>query len=472
MALTKAHTSIFTVCLGVAGMALALGPTACGSQDTGSGGSGGRGQGGGNGGTNPGVGGTNPGVGGTNPGVGGTNPGVGGTNPGVGGTNPGTGGTNPGTGGTNPGTGGTNPGTGGTGTLGTGGTDPGTGGTGTLGTGGTGTLGTGGTGTLGTGGGSSHPDCDGRGETPTNVITQPCGSFITPFPVPGGTKIQLGPYGARMDVNVGAGFENPDPADTASCAGFAAIFGEDPMLTNQLLNVGPQPCSASGMAGNCLNMRLYSVYYPATWPEGPIPVLAWGNGTCAQPEGYGALLRYIASYGFVVFAPNSRQAGTGATLRKALDFAAAANANGPYAGHLDMSKVGVMGHSQGSGAANGAASDSRVKAVILYNGGTSNAKPFLAVSGVMDIGGLTQASMASAVNAATKGAYLWYLNPVGQGSLKGHLTLMLSPQRLTDQSVSFWQMTLNNDAAARAKFVGANCAFCGKTDYTFGQKGF
>jgi hypothetical protein len=230
------------------------------------------------------------------------------------------------------------------------------------------------------------------------------------------------------------------------------------------------------MAGNCLNFGLYSVYYPAIWPEGKVPVLSWGNGTCAQPEGYGALLRYIASYGFFIVAPNCREVGNGAALRKGLDFAAAANADSasPYFGHLDMAKVGVMGHSQGSSAANTAASDSRVKAVILFNGGQSNAKPFLAISGDGDIGGATNASMSSAVNGASKGAYLFYHNPVGapQFGITGHLVLMLSPQRVTDQATSFWQTVLNNDAAARAKFTGTSCAFCTHaSDYNFGQKG-
>jgi len=337
-----------------------------------------------------------------------------------------------------------------------------------------GSAGVGGGGAGGVGGGNL-PDCTGIGETPTNPVTGACGSFITPFPPPNGTKLQLGPYGAKMDVNVGTGFENADPNDSGTCSGFAAIFGEDPKLTNQLLNIGPQPCSASGQAGNCLNQKLYSVYYPAIWPEGPVPVLSWGNGTCAQPEGYGALLRYVASYGFVVVAPNTRQTGTGAALRKGLDFMAAANMSGPYAGHLDMTKVGVMGHSQGAGAANGAAGDSRADAVILFNGGaTGNAKPFMTVSAQQDIGNPALSSFQSVVNGASKGAYLYFYNPAGQGGLKGHLTLMLEPQRLAEQTVAFWQMTLQNNAEAKAKFVGANCKFCGHSpaDYAFGQKGF
>ena len=185
---------------------------------------------------------------------------------------------------------------------------------------------------------------------------------------------------------------------------------------------------------------LYSVYYPANWPSTPVPVLAWGNGTCAQPEGYGALLRYIASYGFFIVASNCREVGSGAQMRKGLDFAAAANTNSssPYYGHLDMSKVGVMGHSQGSSGTAAAASDSRVKAVILFNGGAPR------VETVRDLyrgfGYLRDLSYGPAepVNGGTKAAFFYYYNPAGapQFGITGHLVLMLTPQRVADQATS------------------------------------
>jgi len=395
-------------------------------------------------------------------------------NPGGGGTvnpNPGGGGTvnpNPGGGGyinPNPGGGGAiNPNPGGGGAInpppqgGAGGVDPG-------GTGGVGNPGGAG------GGGVQLGSCDQRTETSANPIRGACGDLTTVL----GTHIQLGPLGAQMDDNVGVGFENPDPADSASCVGFASIFGEDPKQTQQLLDVGTQPCSATNGTGSCLNFKLYSTYHPANWPAEKIPVISWGNGTCAQPEGYGPLLRYVASYGFFIVAANSRQVGSGAPIIKGLDFAAAANADpqSPYYNKLDMTKVGVMGHSQGSSGAGIAAADSRVKGVILWNGGQSNAKPFLAVSGDLDIGGATAASMQSAVNSAAKGAFIYYHNPVGMGSLKGHLVLMLSPERVIEPGVGFWQMLLNNDATAKNLFVGTSCGLCNHTaDYNYGQKGF
>jgi hypothetical protein len=292
-----------------------------------------------------------------------------------------------------------------------------------------------------------------------------------------GTKIQFGPSGAKMDVNVGKGFENPDPADNATCPAFTALFNE-PQYTPKLLDVGTQPCNATAPnTDSCLDFKLYSVYYPANWPSGPIPVLVWGNGTCAQPEGYGPLLRYVASYGFFIVAPNSREVGSGAPQKKAIDFAAAANkdSSSPYFGHLDLSKVGAMGHSQGGQGTAAASADSRVVSAILFNplSGTAS-KPFMFVSGDMDIINTNPTAMQTAIGAQSKGAYVFYHNPTGASgdTLKGHLVLMLTPDRVTEQTVAWWQATLLNDPTATAKFAGQNCAFCTHaTDYAFGQHG-
>jgi hypothetical protein len=365
--------------------------------------------------------------------------------------------------------GGSNPG-GGSGN--TGGSNPGGGmGGGSSGSSGGGAAGAGGGGTGG-GGGVTLVDCNQMGETSAKPLLDACKSFkATPSY---STKLDFGPYGAVMEPNVGkgSGTENTDPMDSATCPAFAALFGEDASITNQLLDVGTQPCSMDGSAASCLNMKLYTVYRPANWPSGKIPVLSWGNGTCAQPEGYGALLRYIASFGFFIVAANMREVGMGSPppIVNGINFAEKANADmsSPYFGHLDMSKVGVMGHSQGSGAASTAAADSRVKAVILFNGGTSNAKPYLAVSGDLDIGGTAASGFASAMATAAKGSYIYFHNPAGVGGIRGHLVLMMTPQRIAPQALQFWQMVLNGDMTAKTAFLAQKTT----ADYDFGAKGF
>jgi hypothetical protein len=322
-------------------------------------------------------------------------------------------------------------------------------------------------------------DCDQHGESSAKPVTQACGTFLTAA----GTQLQLGEYGASMDVNVGKGFENVDPADDATCngtagkPGFLSIFQEDPAQTAQIADTGPQPCNATAPnTGVCLDYKLYSVYRPAIWPEGKIPVLSWGNGTCAQPEGYGGLLRYVASHGFFVVAANSREVGKGVEQKHAIDFAAAANADpsSPYFGHLDLSKVGVFGHSQGSAGTILAAEDDRALAAILFNTGDNAVKPFFAISGEKDVTTYTAAAMATAINAAPKAAYLYINNPKGSATdpIPGHLPLILTPDRIVDPTVAFWQYILNGDSKAHDLLVGPNCGLCAQSaDYVYGENG-
>ncbi|HTB75466.1 MAG TPA: hypothetical protein VK762_19580 [Polyangiaceae bacterium] len=299
--------------------------------------------------------------------------------------------------------------------------------------------------------------------------TTACSSFITPT----GTMIQLGPSGAVMEPNVGTGFENPlgmgDGPDGGGpyCATFAEIFNQSPKLTEQLLNTNQD--------GIDLNFALYTVYRPATWPTGPVPVITWGNGTCAQPEGYGALLRYVASYGFFVIAANSREVGTGADMLHALDYAAAANADStsPYYKKLDMTRVGAMGHSQGGGATVSVASDSRIKDIIIFNAADTAPKPYLAISGDMDITGFTASGMSQAIDGQSEpAAYIFYHMVPDTGNLNGHLTLMLQPQRVTGPTVAWWKMVFENDPASTSQFVGANCGLCGMaSEFEYGEHG-
>ena len=379
---------------------------------------------------------------------------------------PGVGGSVIGAGGSVVGTAGTGPG-GTAGAIGAGGTMSVGGAGGGMGTAGGASGGAGGAG----GSGPTLGHCDARMQSADKPLLDACGDITGPD----GVNLKLGPYGAIMDRNVGKGFENTDPMD--SCAGFASLFNEPAATTMQLLDVGTQPCTATAPnTGKCVDFKLYTVYRPVIWPSGPIPVISWANGTCAQPEGYGTLLRYVASFGFFVVAANSREVGTGKEPLHALDFAAAANADmsSPYYGHLDLTKVGVMGHSQGGQSTINAANDQRVKDVIIFNGGNSASKPFLAISGDMDITGATAAGMAAAVNAAPKGAYLYYHNPSGAStdSARGHLVLMLTPGRVTTPTLAWWQMMFGTDPNAKNQFVGSSCGLCSSpSDYNFGQHG-
>jgi|HubBroStandDraft_6_1064221.scaffolds.fasta_scaffold139245_2 hypothetical protein len=294
----------------------------------------------------------------------------------------------------------------------------------------------------------------------------PCTSYTTPL-ADSGVTIPLGPYGSITEANVGTGFENAiqmgDTPGSTFCQTFIDdAFGLLPAYEAQVNEV------LSGTAnGVTLNYALYTVYRPATWPSTPVPVITWGNGTCAPPESYGALLRYVASYGFFVVAANSREVGSGspAPMLHALDFAAAANqdSTSPYYQKLDMSKVGAMGHSQGSLATATAASDPRILDVILFNGGDTAAKPYLAVSGDLDVTGYTPSAMAAAIDASTMPAAWLYFHQIDMVSknFSGHLLIQTQPERVVDPAKDWWQMMLQNNTTAQSEFIGQNCGLCG-----------
>ena len=289
-------------------------------------------------------------------------------------------------------------------------------------------------------------------------MSGPCASGTTIY----GVKTDYGPYGVKSKYNIGKMFNNGGNWDAAGCSLFIDSFGADPKGSADLKMV------------HDLDFGLYSVFYPGCMPEGQkFPVITWGNGTCAMPEGYGPLLRYVASFGYIVIAANNVQVGAGTPMLKALDaiFAEGKDAMSEFYQHVDEEKVGAMGHSQGGGATVSAASDPRIKAVIIWNGGTSAPKPFLAVSGDRDLGGGASSLRNPAEAAPRPAAWLFYhqIPAAVDGSTTGqlapgHLTLMMEPERVQKVAANWWEMMFRSDAEAKKMFVGADCGICKGTE--------
>jgi len=299
----------------------------------------------------------------------------------------------------------------------------------------------------------------------------PCASLRTPsIPLTSGESwgdmaLKSGPYGGFVAWNQGEDFRNPVNVAESTCSFLAGAFAEPQSVTDDILNLRGQ------------DLGLYTIFRPACMKDGEkYPVITWGNGTCGQSGGYASLLATLASHGFVVISSNSRftDAGNKEMLR-ALDFAQALNddPDSLYYQRLDLDKIGAMGHSQGASATANAASDPRIKAIILWNGSSSGSKPFLAVSGDRDIGGLTPARMAEAVEMSTLPAAWLYYHQVLEtgGSVTGHLTLMEQPERVVEPTVAWWKYMLNGDAEAKKAFEGDDCGLCNKAEeYEFGAK--
>jgi hypothetical protein len=321
-----------------------------------------------------------------------------------------------------------------------------------------------------------QPNCSVSAQYTPEQLETPCSSAVL-IPIPltdGGTygpkTIEAGPYGGKVMWNQGAGTEFVNPVNSSEpfCIPTGVdTFMEPQSVSGELLKTMPPDKTPRG-----LDYSLYTIFRPACMKDGETyPVITWANGTCGLTQGYAPLLSTVASHGFVVFASNSTWTGTPPTNMvqlRALDYAKSLNEDPTSVLYqkLNLDKIGAMGHSQGAGATVTAASDSRIKSLIVWNTGTSNNKPFLDVSGERDVTSTTPASMAMATgNAPQPGAWIYYHQVLQTGGrTTGHLVLMEQPDRVVDMAVAWWQYQLNGDQEAAKMFLGDSCGLCNMSD--------
>jgi pimeloyl-ACP methyl ester carboxylesterase len=114
----------------------------------------------------------------------------------------------------------------------------------------------------------------------------------------------------------------------------------------------------------------YKLYYPKRYADLGFqsPIITWGNGTWGHADNYSNLLTHFASYGFTVVAADLQNTGSGNDIGVAARYMVSQNAvaGSPFAGHLDVSHVAAVGHSQGAaGAANAALKNPGVITAVM-----------------------------------------------------------------------------------------------------------
>lgn len=244
--------------------------------------------------------------------------------------------------------------------------------------------------------------------------------------------------------------------------------------------------------------------------ETGLPLVAWGNGGCANVGNlYAAFLSETASRGYVVTAPGPIVEEPRATFRSdgpgvqskpgqmlaSIEWAARENerAGSPYQGKLDLSHVAVMGHSCGGLEALAAGADPRVRTVVVLNSGiirggipnpdgttrqpsgvvpaTEEDLPKLHTPVVYLMGGQTDQALRGA-----EGDFSEIENvPVFNASIDlGHGGSWQEPGGGVMGAVAIawldWQ--LKRDAAAGRMFIGADCGLCGDSRWTVKTKNF
>jgi hypothetical protein len=223
-----------------------------------------------------------------------------------------------------------------------------------------------------------------------------------------------------------------------------------------------------------------TIFRPETLGSGGVrhPIILWGNGTRQTPENYVPTLSHLASHGFVVAAANTTNAGSGAEMLACLDWLTAENsrAGGPYAGKLDVSKVGASGHSQGGGGTLMAARDARIKVTapvqpytlgLGYVAGAQAQQhgPVLMLSGGADTIAVPARNQQPVFDTAN--------TPILWATLAGasHLVPMQGGAVYNGMLTAWFRYQLMGDPKAATMFQGPACGYCSGADWNLQRKG-
>lgn len=139
-------------------------------------------------------------------------------------------------------------------------------------------------------------------------------------------------------------------------------------LEAKYLAMGPYEVSYLELSG-MQSFRKYEIYYPSdiTNNDAAYPVVIYSNGTGVKASKYPAVLKHLASWGFIVMATEEEYAWNGFSSEMCLRLILKLNETevvdgwdeNPFYGHVDLESIGVSGHSQGGVGVINAANDNQ-----------------------------------------------------------------------------------------------------------------
>ena len=305
----------------------------------------------------------------------------------------------------------------------------------------------------------------------------------------------------------------PQGAHRLAPAGDAEAFRRSQEEFNKVPNTpgdGPYPAVIE-TAPSLPNHVIYRPKDLVPFAGGKLPVLAWGNGGCADDgTAHRLYLAQIASYGYVVIAAGPWRSGPGATsprkqrdpqpggglppaatsaadVKAGLDWALAENtkAGSRFEGRIATKLLAVAGHSCGGLQAIEIAADPRIKTVMINNSGIFNSGqssiPGMTVSKTMleklhtpvlyllgGPGDIAYANGTDDFKRISKVPIVLADLPVGHG---GTFSRPMGGA-VAHVAIDWLEWQLKGDRSAARTFLGDNCRLCSGTDWRIERKGF
>ena len=259
----------------------------------------------------------------------------------------------------------------------------------------------------------------------------------------------------------------------------------DPGFIGEQGGRGNWPAIAESRA----DLRTHTLYRPVELPDGPLPLLIWGNGGCSNNGlGHNKFLRDIASHGYIVIALGyawqqpmgnntadpDKDATDVAQMSQAMTWAAerTKDPDDELYGHIDTARIAVAGHSCGGLQAIKISADPRISTSMIFDSGVYNkpggrskikvSKDELAnLHGPIAYftGGPTDIAHPNASDDASRIKHV----PVFFGWLPvGHGGTFSAPDGGDWAEVAVywldWQLKKNSEAGSR--FLGEDCGLC------------
>lgn len=255
-------------------------------------------------------------------------------------------------------------------------------------------------------------------------------------------------------------------AGGGTCASGASA-GFSPITDYTARDGGFGPAMATRNTGDAaLGADRVALFRPAAakYGQGGVkhPIVVWGNGYTNTVDIWQGFLARLATFGFVVVAPEQTQVSA-AHMNAAIDYVLRL-ANDPVSGDcgkIETTKIGATGYSLGGAGAISVGSNARIGSTFFFasNGNVRSLKaPWGVIGGDADTT-FNWSAISGAVTGSTQPAFGAALAGIDHNRVAGN-------GKAQEALIAWMRWRFMGDPAGHDVFIGAGCKICTDTAFS------